>query len=91
MKKIPLPFILIVWALRGTLFLDAGLMLVPPHAVASGGFEPTGSLNTARDQHTATLLSNGMVLVAGGVSASPELYEPAVGSWSGTGSLSTAR
>ena len=32
---------------------------------ASGTWTPTDSLNTARAQHTATLLPNGMVLVAG--------------------------
>jgi hypothetical protein len=62
-------------------FLGVGLMLVPPHAVASGGFETTGSLNTARGGHTPTLLPNGKVLVAGGVNtsgvlASAELYDP---------------
>ena len=33
---------------------------------ASGTWTATGSLNTARHFHTATLLQNGMVLVAGG-------------------------
>ena len=46
--------------------------------------------------HTATLLPNGMVLVAGGVNAtlrfaSAELYDPASGTWTATGSLNTAR
>ncbi len=46
--------------------------------------------------HTATLLPNGKVLVAGGFGssgplASAELYDPATGPWSPTGSLATAR
>jgi len=64
-----------------------------------GGFwtwTVTGSLNTARDTHTATLLQNGMVLVAGGYNdnsalASAELYDPASRTWIVTGSLNTAR
>ena len=57
----------------------------------------TGSLNTSRFSHTATLLENGMVLVVGGFdspsfpSASAELYDPARGTWTATGSLNTAR
>ena len=63
---------------------------------ASGSWSATGSLNTARYFHTATLLPNGMVLVAGGVHrwhffASAELYDPASGTWTATGSLNTAR
>src|SRR5258705_3647625 len=59
-------------------------------------FDNTGSLNTARDNHTATLLPNGKVLVAGGFNSggtltSAELYDPASGSWTATGSLNTAR
>jgi hypothetical protein len=64
---------------------------------ASGSWSTTGSLNTARFYHTATLLPNGLVLVTGGTDAhifpfdSAELYDPVGGSWSTTGSLNTAR
>jgi len=64
---------------------------------ATNTFTSTGSMTTARFQHTATLLSNGQVLVAGGdgntilVNASAELYDPVTGSFSATGSMSTAR
>src|SRR5205814_1745780 len=64
---------------------------------ASGSWTSTGSLNTGRGRHTATLLSNEMVLVAGGVDfdgfllASAELYDTASGSWSATGTLTVAR
>jgi galactose oxidase-like protein len=64
---------------------------------ASGTWTVTGSLNTAREAHTATLLPNGMVLVAGGfdstfiASASAELYDPASGTWTATDNLNTAR
>jgi uncharacterized repeat protein (TIGR03803 family) len=59
----------------------------------------TGSLNTgARHGHTATLLPNGTVLMAGGeggtnddVLSSAELYDPATGVWTATGYLNTAR
>ena len=63
---------------------------------AIGTWTATGSLNAARFIHTATLLPNGKVLVAGGfdnvsVLASAELYDPALGTWTATGSLNTAR
>src|ERR1700733_5791051 len=60
-------------------------------------FVYTGSLNPERDYHTATVLSNGMVLVVGGVGSSSdgldsaELYDPATGIFTPTGSMSTAR
>src|SRR6266853_1898148 len=78
------------------LFLGAGLMVVQPCAGAPFQFEPTGSLATAREHHTATLLPNGKVLVAGGSEnagalASAELYDPATGTWMTTGSLNDQR
>jgi hypothetical protein len=66
-----------------------------------GEFAETGQLTTRRDAHTATLLPNGKVLVAGGeqvneggfsvLLASAELYDPASGEYSRTGSLVTGR
>jgi hypothetical protein len=78
------------------LLLTAGMMVVQPCAGQGGTWEETGSLATARYYHTATLLPNGKVLVAGGFIdviplASAELYDPASGIWSATGSLAAAR
>jgi hypothetical protein len=74
--------------------LSAALMLARPCAGAPFQFEQTGSMHQTRISHTATLLSNGNVLAAGGdISADPstELYNQATGRWSTTGSLGTAR
>ncbi len=76
--------------------LGAGLMLLPPCWATPFQWEFTGSLSTARYHHSATLLPNGKVLVAGGFdingsSASAELYDPVNGIWSVTGSLNTSR
>ena len=66
----------------------------------TGVWTYTGSLATVRAGHTATRLSNGKVLVAGGINdngskdvtlASAELYDPATGHWTATGSLGAAR
>ena len=58
-------------------------------------FSDTGPLNTERGYHTATLLPNRQVLVAGGITAahlsSAELYDPTSGMWTATGPLNTAR
>lgn len=72
------------------------IVLVFPAAGATGGWTATASLTTARDRHTATLLGNGKVLVAGGMGLGSdppvaELYDPSTGTWSPTGALATAR
>jgi hypothetical protein len=66
---------------------------------ATGKYTPTGSLSVARSSHTATLLPSGLVLIAGGDVdqsngpnlATAELYNPATGTFSATGSMSTLR
>lgn len=61
---------------------------------ASGTWSPAGSVRTARDGHTATLLPNGSIVVAGGENnnqalASTEVYSQ--GSWKYSGNLNVAR
>ena len=56
-----------------------------------------GNMATARAGHTATLLQDGTVLVAGGNSVSytitdtAEIYDPNSNTWTATGSMSTPR
>jgi hypothetical protein len=65
----------------------------------TGTFAATGSMKNARVYQTATLLSDGRVLVAGGGAdytngiflASAELYDPKTGTFSVTGSMIKAR
>ncbi|HEX2193063.1 MAG TPA: kelch repeat-containing protein, partial [Acidimicrobiales bacterium] len=65
-------------------------------------WNPTGSLNQPRFMHTATLLPDGRVLVAGGftdpypnpnpaVLDTAEIYDPATGTWTPTGSMNVRR
>lgn len=63
-----------------------------------GHYISTGSMATPRAYHTATLLPNGKVLVAGGIQAtfgsplaSAELYNPSTETFSPTGAMTTGR
>jgi hypothetical protein len=63
----------------------------------AGTFSPTDPMTDVRQNHTATLLPNGQVLVTGGTSdgsdalESTELFDPSVPSWSSGGSMDVGR
>ena len=66
----------------------------------TGTFGPTGSMVVPRILHTATLMNNGKVLIAGGTwesggggaaTPSAELYDPQSGTFSSTGGMHTDR
>jgi N-acetylneuraminic acid mutarotase len=71
--------------------------LVLATTLSFAAWTTTGGMHTARASHTATLLPNGLVLVAGGTGGSggallsSELYNPASGTWSTTGNLHVGR
>ena len=63
---------------------------------ATGQFTVTGSMAQPRLNHTATLLGDGEVLIAGGevgsrILASAELYDPKSGTFKPTGSMASSR
>ena len=65
----------------------------------TGTFSLTGSMSVGRAWHTAILLTDGLVLVAGGATYgqwgsatnSADLYNPSTGTFAPTGTLTTAR
>lgn len=67
----------------------------------TGNWSATGGLSMARRNHTATFLSDGRVLIAGGVIDNPdgtistlataEVYDPGTGNWSSGGSINSPR
>lgn len=73
---------------KGTVSVNASL---------AGSLRPGASMLQPRSGHTATLLRDGNVLIAGGMRrnqdfySSAELYDPATGTFKSTGSMATAR
>ena len=66
-------------------------------AQTGGTFTPTGSMTASRSQHSATLLPDGRVLIAGGTSGnasiltSTEIYDPDTGTFRAAASMTVAR
>src|SRR5262245_19752645 len=83
---------LLLWALIG--FTSTVIAQTP------GTFTPTGSMSAPRSGHTATLLTNGRVLIAGGSgvgknsevpTSSAEIYDPSIGIFTPAGIMSAPR
>src|ERR1700693_3741387 len=95
--------------MRLGLLASSALILATASANAGSGpgvIQPSGgpglwwraaSLTTGREEHTATLLASGKVLIAGGtdgrgkVLASAELYDPVRNRWTSPGSMAAPR
>ena len=77
--------------------VDAFLATAEVYDPTTRGFSRTGSMGTPHQGHTATLLADGRVLVAGnGGESSPsgtsaDVYDPATGEFSQTGPMKTGR
>ncbi|MES2659581.1 MAG: kelch repeat-containing protein [Verrucomicrobiota bacterium] len=85
-------------ALFSGILLGLGFAALPTKAQAARAFFNTGQLAEGRNSHTATVLANGKVLLAGGKGAvnnaaisSAEIYDPATQSSVLTGSLAAPR
>jgi N-acetylneuraminic acid mutarotase len=86
--------LLVLWSTAAIAVTPA----LPVQASAEpGSWSKAAGLITGREEHSATLLPNGNVLIAGGtdgrgkVLASAEVYNPARNRWSPAASMATAR
>ena len=95
-----------VYVARCSLFLLLVLLALPTVDTHAQSFVPTGNMMMPRLGHSATLLQDGRVLVAGGdiinfkgpsdgyslhATSAAEIYDPATGTFSETGAMTAAR
>src|SRR5579885_937675 len=82
-----------------TFFCNSAVASAELYNPTAQAWSTTASMSTPRVSHTATLLNNGKVLVAGGCTApsqctalaSVEIYDPSSQTWSPAGSLNVGR
>jgi N-acetylneuraminic acid mutarotase len=81
----------------GSFALVCFLEIVLALSAQAASWRTNSAMATARQFHTATLLTNGLVLVAGGedagftATASAEIYVPATKTWTNTMAMNVAR
>jgi len=101
---VPTPAVVAVTATTpgATQSASAQITVIPLALAGAGGgyagtFADVGNLKVARSNHTATLLSSGKVLVAGGIGAngaaiaSAELFRPSFSNFSSSAPMKTSR
>src|SRR5215831_18356796 len=76
-------------------FLVVSCSLGSSMTVQAQGWSPAATMNVSRYSHTATLLNDGTVLVAGGRRGgaidSAEIYDPTTDTWSMTSNMHAPR
>jgi HYR domain-containing protein/galactose oxidase-like protein/Kelch motif protein len=78
-------------------FFNSALSTAEIYDPGNGSFAPVGSMRVARQDHTATLLSDGRVLIAGGYGADQfgltavEIFDPVTRTFADTESLAARR
>lgn len=89
-----------LWRVLTGAAVFAFFVFSPGLIYAAGAWKSVGSMHESRFAHTATLLPDGTVMVAGGmldyeeyggVVKSAEIYDPSTGTWERTGSMKTQR